>query len=164
MPQGLKSVCENGKRNFGLHSCDAQWNALPSGAIECCKANVLLAFELSNVTRRRSEREIAPQGLKPSSSWLFSARLKSCPDTKPFFSWLTQTGSDISFAGFNKAHRLLQFMYGLKPVPFRERRRTPGAKAHGDYIAFAPGINPRPILKPSLPQPVYQKKIVGVAW
>ena len=26
---------------------------------------------------------------------------------------------------------------------------TSGAKAHADYIAFTPGINPRPTLKPS---------------
>ncbi len=164
MPQGLKRVCENRKRNSRVHSRDAQWNPLPSGVIECCKGNVLLAFELSNVTRSRSEREIAPQGLKPSSPWLFSARLKSCPDTKPFLIGSKQTGSDISFAGFNKTHRLLQFMYGLKPVPFRERRRTPGAKAHDDYIAFAPGINPRPTLKPSFSAACVSEEIVRVAW
>jgi hypothetical protein len=28
-------------------------------------------------------------------------------------------------------------------------KHAPGAKAHDDYIAFAPGINPRPTLKPS---------------
>ena len=28
-------------------------------------------------------------------------------------------------------------------------KHTSGAKAHADYIAFTPGINPRPTLKPS---------------
>jgi hypothetical protein len=40
--------------------------------------------ELPNAGRSRTAREIAPQGLKPSSHWPFSARLKSCPDTKHF--------------------------------------------------------------------------------
>jgi hypothetical protein len=31
----------------------------------------------------------------------------------------------------------------------RAGKHAPGAKAHDDYIAFAPGINPRPTLKPS---------------
>jgi hypothetical protein len=29
-----------------------------------------------------------------------------------------------------------------------------GLKAHDDCIVFEPGINPRPTLKPSFPQPV----------
>ena len=40
--------------------------------------------ELPKAARSRTEREIAPQGLKPSSYRPFSARLKSCPDTKHF--------------------------------------------------------------------------------
>ncbi len=44
----------------------------------------------------------------------------------------------------------------LKVVGMKERKdvplagnHAPGAKAHDDYIAFVPGINPRPTLKPS---------------
>src|SRR5580704_19578138 len=45
--------------------------------------------------------------LKPSSYWLFSARLKSCPDTKQFFEiGSKQTELDISFAVTNKARSL----------------------------------------------------------
>jgi hypothetical protein len=40
--------------------------------------------ELPDAAPSRTEKEIAPQGLKPSSYCLFSARLKSCPDTKHF--------------------------------------------------------------------------------
>jgi hypothetical protein len=31
----------------------------------------------------------------------------------------------------------------------RQKAITSGAKAHVDYIAFTPGINPRPTLKPT---------------
>ena len=37
----------------------------------------------------------------------------------------------------------------LRKKPDRARKHAPGAKAQVDYIAFAPGINPRPTLKPS---------------
>jgi hypothetical protein len=40
--------------------------------------------ELPNAVRSRTERGMDPQGLKPSSFAAFTARLKSCPDTKRF--------------------------------------------------------------------------------
>jgi hypothetical protein len=39
---------------------------------------------LPKAARIRIEREIEPQGPKPSSFAAFAARLKSCPDTKFF--------------------------------------------------------------------------------
>jgi hypothetical protein len=47
------------------------------------------------------------QGLKPSSFAAFTARLKSCPDTKRFFDFGSkQATQDIIFAGIHKAQSL----------------------------------------------------------
>jgi hypothetical protein len=37
---------------------------------------------------------------------------------------------------------------GCGKVGMGPESKTSGAKAHDDYIAFTPGINPRPTLKP----------------
>jgi hypothetical protein len=57
---------------------------LPRWLLNAAKIMFSCQVELLNAARSRTEREVAPQGLKPSSNWPFSARLKSCPDTKRF--------------------------------------------------------------------------------
>jgi hypothetical protein len=64
-----------------------------TGAIDGCGTTELMnavkvmprwQLGLPKAARIRIEREIEPQGLKPSSFAAFAARLKSCPDTKFF--------------------------------------------------------------------------------
>ena len=67
----------------------------PQGLLNAAEVMPSWQVELLKVDRSRIGREIAPQGLKPSLFAAFTARLKSCPDTKRFLilarNRLTQT-------------------------------------------------------------------------
>jgi hypothetical protein len=80
---------------------------LTQGLLNAAKVVPSSQVELPNAARSRPDKEIAPQGLKPSSYCPFSARLKSCPDTKHF-----------SKMARNRLIRALVLQSSIKPLKY----------------------------------------------
>ena len=113
--------------------------SVPQRLLNAAKVMSSSQVELPNAARSRTEREVAPQGLKPSSYWPFSARLKSCPDTKRF-----------SKLARNRLTRTLVLQSSIKPcsvphiygtaeaVPFVQRLFLRGSR--GAVPSQGPGL------------------------
>src|SRR5580700_9122718 len=90
-------------RKTSSQGAEEEFKALPQRLpLNAAKVMSSSQVELPNAAEAELTGRRAPQGLKPWSYWPFSARLKSCPDTKHFFEiGSKQSDLDISFAVTN---------------------------------------------------------------
>jgi len=81
-----------------------------------------------------------PQGLKPTALWLFSARLKSCPDTKR----MLETGCKVHRYGANPSNTLKNA--AIQIVASHRALHLSGAVVHAQAKATGAG-DPAPVDK-----------------